>query len=80
MCITESQQGSYGMVDFRMVGVFLPHLLVVLLLPLAILLVHALQTFPPLVLLHHLVLLELIVTAFVKVLQVVGRLQRKAKC
>lgn len=62
-----------------MVGVFLFHLLVVLLLLHAILLVHALQTFPPLMLLHHLIPLELVVAALVKVLQVFGCLQMKIK-
>lgn len=60
-----------------MFGVFLFHLLVVLLLPPALLLAHALQTLPPLVLLHHLIPLELVVAALVKVLQVFGGLKTK---
>lgn len=67
------------MVDSRMVSVFLPQLLVVLLLRLALRLIHGVQTFPPLVLLRHLVFLELIVAFLVKVLQVFGRLQMKTK-
>lgn len=67
------------MVHFWMVGMFLSQLLILLLLPLAVLLVHVLQTFSPLVLLHHLILLELIVAALVIVLQVVGRLGMKTK-
>lgn len=65
------------MVHFCMVSVFLPQLLVVLLLLLASLLAHGLQTFPPLVLLRQLVILELIVAVLVEVLQVFGRLQKK---
>lgn len=61
-----------------MVGMFLLHLLKVLLLLLALLLAHVLQAFPPFVLLHHLVPLELIVLLFVKVLQVFSRLQMEA--
>lgn len=62
-----------------MVSVFLFHLLVVLRLRLANLLIHGLQTFPPLMLLHHLIPLELIVAALVKGLQVFGRLQIEQK-
>lgn len=65
------------MINFGMVSVFLLHLLIMLLLLLAVLLVHVLQTFPPLMLLHHLVSLELIVAVLVKVLQVIGRLRTK---
>lgn len=68
------QQESYRVVDFRMVGMFLSHLLVVLLLLFSVLLIHGLQTFPPLVLLHHFIPLELIMAVLVKVLQVFGRL------
>lgn len=67
------------MVNFWVVAMFLFHLLVVLLLLLAVLLIHGLQTFPPLMLLHHLIPLELIVAVLVKVLQVFGRLQMKTK-
>ena len=62
------------MINFGMVSVFLFHLLVVLLFLLAVLLIHALQMFPPLVLLHHLISLELVVAVLVKILQVFGRL------
>ena len=41
---------TYRVVNFGMVSVFLLHLLVVLLLLQAVLLIHVLQTFPPLVL------------------------------
>lgn len=68
---------TYRVVNFRMVSVFLLHLLVVLLLFGAVLFVHVLQTFPPLVLLHHLVLLELFVLTLVKVLQVFCGLERE---
>ncbi len=67
------------MVNFWVGGVFLFHLLVVLLLLLAVLLIHAVKTLPPLMLLHHLIPLELIVAVLVKVLQVFGRLQMKTK-
>lgn len=63
------------MINFGMVSVFLLHLLIVLLFLLAVLLIHVLQTFPPLMLLHHLISLELIMAVLVKVLQVFGRLQ-----
>lgn len=62
-----------------MIGMFLSQLLEVLLLPLAVLLAHVLQTFPPLVLLHHLISLELIMAALVIVLQVTGCLRMKTK-
>lgn len=67
------------MVHFWMLGMFLSQLLILQLLPLAVLLVHVLQTFSPLVVLHHLISLELIVAALVIVLQVVGRLGMKTK-
>lgn len=70
---------SYRVVNFRMVGVFLLHLLVVLLFPLAIVLTQVLQAFPPLVLFQHLVSLELIMAVFVKVLQVAGCLTHENK-
>lgn len=62
-----------------MIGMFLSQLLEVLLLPLAVLLAHVLQTFPPLVFLHHLISLELIMAALVIVLQVTGCLRMKTK-
>lgn len=71
---------AYRVVDFGVVGVLLPHLLVVLLLLHALLLAHPLQTFPPVVLLHHLVSLELVVPVLVEVLQVFGRLQGENRC
>ena len=71
------QLESYRVVNFWMFCVFLSHLLVVQLLLLALLLIQILQMFPPLVLLHHLVPLELVVAVLVKVLQVFGRLRIK---
>lgn len=62
-----------------MTGVFLSHLLIVLLLLLAVLLIHVLQTFPPVMLLHHLIPFELIVAILVIVLQIVGCLQMKTE-
>lgn len=76
---TSLQLESYRVVHFWMLGMFLSQLLILQLLPLAVLLVHVLQTFSPLVLLHHLISLELIVAALVIVLQVVGRLGMKTK-
>lgn len=73
------KQESYRVVNFWMVVMFLFHLLIELLLLLAVLLIHSLQTFPPLMLLQHLILLELIVAVLVKVLQVCGRLHIKTK-
>lgn len=71
---------SYWVINFGMVCMFLLHLLVVLLFLLAVLLVHVLQAFPPFMLLHHLIPLELIMAVFVKVLQVFSRLKKKTKC
>ena len=70
---------SYRMVDFRMVCVFLLHLLVMLLLPLALLIIKGLQTFSTLVLLRHFIPLELLVAFLVKVLKVIGSLRKREK-
>lgn len=61
---------TYRVVNFGMVGVLLLHLFIVLLLFLPVLLVHRFQALPPLVLLRHLILLELIVAFLVIVFQI----------
>lgn len=58
------------MVDFRVVSVLLPHLLIVLLFFLSIVIVQCFQVFPSVVLFHHFISLELIMSLFVVVLQI----------
>lgn len=70
---------SYRVINFGVVGMFLLQLLVVLLFLLAFLLGHVLQTFPPFMLLHHLIPLELFMATLVKVLQIFSRLTMKTK-
>lgn len=62
---------TYWVVDFRVISVFLPHLLIVLLLSLSLLLVQSLQVFSSVVVFRHFVLLKLLVSLFVKVLQII---------
>lgn len=68
---------TYRMIDFRVIGVLLLHLFVMLLFFLPVLLAEGLQVLAPLVLLHHFVLLELLVTFFVVVLQILCGLDRR---
>lgn len=68
----------YRSVDFGVLPVFLLQLLHSLLLPLPLLLVQALQIFPSLVLLQHLVAFELLVSLSVVVLQVLGGLNKES--
>lgn len=64
------------MIDFRVIGVLLLHLFVMLLFLLPVLLAEGLQVLTTLVLLHHFVLLELLMTFFVVVLQILRGLDR----
>lgn len=64
------------MIDFRVIGVLLLHLFVMLLFFLPALLVQGLQVLATLVLLHHFVPLELLVTFFVVILQILRGLDK----
>lgn len=66
---------THRVVDFRVVGVLLFHLLVVLLLFFPLILVQRLQVFPSVVLLHHFIPFELVMPLFVVVLQILGGLR-----
>ncbi len=70
---------THRVVDFRVVSMLLLHLLVVLLLSLSFVLVQCLQVFPPVVLFHHFIPLELIVSLFVIVLQIFSGLDAERK-
>lgn len=74
-----NEHATYRGVNFRVLAVFLLHLLHPLLLPLPLLLVQTLQVLPPLVLLQHLVALELLVPLGVIILQVLGGLTKTQK-
>lgn len=67
------------MIDFWVIGVLLLHLFVMLLLFLPALLVEGLQVLTALVLLHHLVPLELLVTLLVEILQILRGLDGKGE-
>lgn len=66
VCLNE----TYWVVDFRMVSMLFPHLLIVLLLSLSFIIIQRLQVFPSVVLFHHFILLELLMPLFVIVLQI----------
>lgn len=65
---------AHRRVDFGMLAVLLLQLLQSLLLSLPLLLIQALQIFPPLVFFQHLIALELLVPLSIVVLQVLGGL------
>ena len=66
MCVNQTNR----VVDFRVVSMLLPHLLIVLLFFLSVILIQCFQVFPSVVLFHHFISLELIVSLFVVVLQI----------
>lgn len=70
---------TYWVIDFRVIGMFLPHLLVVLFLFPPLLIVQALQVLLSVVFFHHFIPLELIVSFFIKILQIVSGLGKKEK-
>lgn len=61
---------THWVVDFRVVSMLLPHLLIVLLLFPSFLLIQRFQVFPSVVLFHHFVPFELVMSLFVIVLQI----------
>lgn len=71
---------THRVIDFRVIGVLLLHLLVVLFLFPPLLVVQRLQVLPSVVFFHHFILFELIVSFFIVILQVVcGLVERKNK-
>lgn len=71
---------TYRVIDFRVIGVLLLHLLVVLFLFPPLVIVQRLQVLPSVVFFHHFILLELIMSFFIVILQVVRCLvERKNK-
>lgn len=70
---------TYWVVDFRVVGVLLFHLLIVLLLLFSLILIQRFQVLPSVMLLHHFISFEFVMSLFVIVLQIFGGLDGKKK-
>lgn len=70
---------TYWVVDFRVVSMLLPHLLIMLLLFPPFILIKCFQVFASVVLFHHFIPLELIVSLFVVVLQIFSGLKARTK-
>lgn len=70
---------TYWVVDLRVVGMLLFHLLIVLLLFFSLILIQRFQVFLSVMLLHHFISFEFIMSLFVIVLQIFGGLDGKRK-
>lgn len=70
---------TYWVVDLRVVGMLLFHLLIVLLLFFSLILIQRFQVFLSVMLLHHFISFEFVMSLFVIVLQIFGGLDGKRK-
>lgn len=68
---------TYWVIDFRVISMLLPHLLIVLFLFPPLFIIQCLQVLLSVVFFHHFIFLELIMSLFIIVLQIVCGLDKR---